>query len=97
MIEDSCEAVGALHHDRPVGYYGDISVFSFYMAHILTAGVGGIAVTSDEELACLCVLCESWLSTENLPTESFDAGFWVETSSLIELGIRKELQNWKQR
>ena len=76
MIEDSCEAVGAMHFGAPVGSYGDISVFSFYMAHIITAGVGGIAVTSNEELALLMrSYVNHGLSVASLHPGDYDAGF----------------------
>lgn len=76
MIEDSCEAVGATHHGEPVGFYGDISVFSFYMAHILTSGVGGIAITSDKELALLMrSYVNHGLSVSSLHPDDWDAGF----------------------
>lgn len=47
VIEDSCEAVLATHHGQTVGSMSDIGVFSFYMSHILTAGVGGMATTNN--------------------------------------------------
>jgi perosamine synthetase len=53
VIEDSCECVGATHHGEPVGSLGDVGCFSFYVAHILTGGVGGMAITNDEELAMI--------------------------------------------
>jgi len=51
ILEDSCEAMFVRHHGIPVGAWGDVGVFSFYMAHLITAGVGGIAVTDDKFLA----------------------------------------------
>jgi dTDP-4-amino-4,6-dideoxygalactose transaminase len=51
MVEDSCEAMFVNHDGFPVGSWGDISAFSFYMAHLITAGVGGISLTDDPELA----------------------------------------------
>jgi len=51
IVEDSCEAMFVRHHGVPVGSWGDVGVFSFYMAHLITAGVGGIAITDDEFLA----------------------------------------------
>jgi dTDP-4-amino-4,6-dideoxygalactose transaminase len=46
ILEDSCEAVGVDN----IGD-GDVACFSFYIAHILTTGVGGMAITNDKELA----------------------------------------------
>lgn len=47
IIEDSCECMLATHYRTPVGAWGDIACFSTYVAHILTTGVGGIAITND--------------------------------------------------
>lgn len=48
ILEDSCEAMGV----DGIGL-GDITAFSFYVAHILTTGVGGMAVTNDKALSRL--------------------------------------------
>ena len=49
VLEDSCETVGVRHQGRMVGSFGDIACFSTYMAHIVTTGVGGLALTDDDE------------------------------------------------
>ena len=54
IIEDCCEAHGALLGDRYVGDWGDIGIFSFYAAHIICSGEGGMVVTDDDEIAALC-------------------------------------------
>lgn len=51
VIEDSCETMFVSHFGSPVGSMGDIGCFSFYNAHLLTAGVGGMAVTNRPEYA----------------------------------------------
>lgn len=51
VIEDACEAAGAVYKGKPVGSFGDVACFSSYMAHLVTTGVGGVAVTNDSELA----------------------------------------------
>jgi len=48
VIEDSCETMFV----NNVGT-GDVACFSFYVAHLLVTGVGGMAVTSDPKLADL--------------------------------------------
>ena len=50
VIEDSCEAMGVNYRKRPVGSFGDIACFSTYAAHVITTGVGGLAITSDGNL-----------------------------------------------
>jgi perosamine synthetase len=49
VVEDSAETVGVRHRGRPVGSFGEFGCFSTYMAHIVTTGVGGLAVTDDDE------------------------------------------------
>jgi dTDP-4-amino-4,6-dideoxygalactose transaminase len=49
VIEDSCETVGVRHRGQMVGSFGDFGCFSTYMAHIVTTGVGGLALTDDDE------------------------------------------------
>lgn len=51
VIEDSCEAVLANHQGHPVGSWSDVGCFSFYMAHHIQAGVGGIGITDNPDLA----------------------------------------------
>lgn len=51
MIEDSAEAMFVYHEGAPVGSWGQVAGFSFYMAHLITAGVGGITTTTEEGVA----------------------------------------------
>lgn len=51
VIEDSCETTFAQCHGKKVGAWGDIGCFSTYMAHYVVTGVGGLATTSDPDLA----------------------------------------------
>ena len=46
IVEDSCETIS-----REVGYRGDVSCFSMYFNHIISAGVGGMACTNDNRIA----------------------------------------------
>jgi dTDP-4-amino-4,6-dideoxygalactose transaminase len=46
FIEDSCEAHGAIRDGIPVGEIGDMSCYSFYQAHIVNAGEGGMITTT---------------------------------------------------
>ncbi len=44
VVEDAAEAHGARYKGRPVGSFGDLSIFSFYGNKILTCGEGGVVV-----------------------------------------------------
>ena len=50
-IEDACEAHGATYKGRVVGSIGDMGTFSFYAAHVVVAGEGGMVVTNNDEIA----------------------------------------------
>ncbi len=52
VIEDCCQAHGALYCKKKVGSIGAVGCFSFYPAKNMTVGGdGGMAVTDDEETA----------------------------------------------
>ncbi len=51
VVEDSAEAAFVRHRGRFVGSFGDFGCFSTYMAHLVTTGVGGLALTDDPENA----------------------------------------------
>ena len=51
VIEDSCEAHGAKYKGQYVGSIGLAGTFSFYAAHIVCSGEGGMVVTHDPEYA----------------------------------------------
>jgi perosamine synthetase len=54
LIEDSCEAIGAVYRSRAVGGFGRAGCFAFYPNKQMTTGEGGTIVTDDDELARLC-------------------------------------------
>lgn len=51
IVEDSCEAMFVKYHGKPVGSLGDIACYSTYATHLITTGVGGLAMTNDDDLA----------------------------------------------
>jgi dTDP-4-amino-4,6-dideoxygalactose transaminase len=53
VVHDFCEGIGVRHNEEPIGPYADVTCFSFYIAHIVQGGVGGLGITDDEELATL--------------------------------------------
>ena len=51
VIEDVCQAPGAMIEGRPAGAWGDVSVFSFGGSKLLSAGRGGAVCVRDPVLA----------------------------------------------
>lgn len=51
VIEDACEAHGAKFKDKFVGHWGDMSIYSYYIAHLVCCGEGGMVSTNDDNIA----------------------------------------------
>ena len=61
VVEDSCDALGATLRGTATGTRSDISVTSFALSHIITAGgTGGMVCVDDDELADRCLLLRRW-------------------------------------
>jgi dTDP-4-amino-4,6-dideoxygalactose transaminase len=71
VIEDCCQAHGALFNGRKVGTFGDCAAFSFNQNKCLCTGEGGMFVTNDEEKRQLAAQLWSFGETRT-PAESRD-------------------------
>ena len=60
LVEDNCDALGSRYRDRLTGTFGHIATSSFYPAHHITTGEGGMVVTGDEELARIARSIRDW-------------------------------------
>lgn len=60
VVEDTCDAVGALYDGKPVGSFGDISTASFYPAHHITMGEGGAVMTQSPVLKRIIESMRDW-------------------------------------
>jgi CDP-6-deoxy-D-xylo-4-hexulose-3-dehydrase len=60
LIEDCCDALGALVNGKHVGTFGDIATLSFYPAHHITMGEGGAVYTSNSRIATLVESFRDW-------------------------------------
>lgn len=49
VVEDACQAHGAIVQGRPAGTWGDVGVLSFGGSKLLTAGRGGAMLTNRED------------------------------------------------
>src|SRR5579862_1932073 len=60
LIEDCCDAVGAVYRGRKVGTFGDLATTSFYPAHHITMGEGGAVLTDKPLLKTLVESFRDW-------------------------------------
>jgi dTDP-4-dehydro-2,6-dideoxy-D-glucose 3-dehydratase len=60
LMEDNCDAVGTRYDGQLTGTFGRLSTVSFYPAHHLTMGEGGIVCTSDLKLARVVESLRDW-------------------------------------
>ncbi len=51
LICDAAHSLGASYRSKPVGSFGDITVFSFYSTKNITTGEGGMILTQKKRLA----------------------------------------------
>ena len=54
IIEDSAEAHGLKYKEKYCGWYGDISIFSFYANKLITTGEGGMILTNNKKIFEKC-------------------------------------------
>ena len=60
LVEDNCDALGSRFRDRLTGTFGHLATSSFYPAHHITTGEGGMVVTDDDELARIARSIRDW-------------------------------------
>jgi CDP-6-deoxy-D-xylo-4-hexulose-3-dehydrase len=60
LVEDNCDALGSRYRGRLTGTFGHLATSSFYPAHHITTGEGGMVVTDDEALARIARSIRDW-------------------------------------
>lgn len=60
LIEDCCDALGSVYRGQNVGTFGDVSTFSFYPAHQITTGEGGMVCTKHGYLNRIIESLRDW-------------------------------------
>jgi len=60
VIEDTCDALDSRYNGKLVGTFGDISTYSFYVAHHITMGEGGALVMNDEAIYKAALSLRDW-------------------------------------
>lgn len=96
VIEDACQAHGAVYKGRKVGTWGDCAAFSFNQNKCLCAGEGGMFVTNSDEMAAKARQLWSFGETR-APSESRDyhvyaLGWMYRMSDLVGAFGRAQLK-----
>ena len=60
LIEDCCDALGSTYKGEHVGTFGHVATCSFYPAHHITIGEGGMIFTDDEVVARSVTSFRDW-------------------------------------
>lgn len=60
LIQDCCDALGALYHGKPVQRYSPLSTLSFYPAHHITTGEGGAVLSLTSKLQRIVESYRDW-------------------------------------
>ena len=60
LVQDTCDALGSKYEDKYVGAYGDIGTVSFYPAHHITMGEGGLVYTNSIRLKRIAESIRDW-------------------------------------
>jgi dTDP-4-amino-4,6-dideoxygalactose transaminase len=98
VIEDACQAHGALYKGRRVGGFGDIGCFSFYPGKNLgAAGDGGAIVTSEKSIAETVRKMRDHGSIKKYEHEIIGHNFRLDTLQSAILNIKlKYLEQWNE-
>ena len=75
ILEDCCESHGAEYQGKRVGSFGLMSSFSFFVAHNMTSGEGGIVVTNNKK-------CYDLLRSFREFGRKIDPGRWAYSKHL---------------
>jgi CDP-6-deoxy-D-xylo-4-hexulose-3-dehydrase len=60
LLEDGCDALGSTWDGKLVGTFGAMSSISFYPAHHMTLGEGGMVVVNENGLRKTCLSVRDW-------------------------------------
>ncbi len=60
LIEDCCDGLGSKYNNRMIGNFGELATFSFYPAHHITTGEGGMVVSNYKNLIKAALGVRDW-------------------------------------
>ncbi|MDC0153544.1 DegT/DnrJ/EryC1/StrS aminotransferase family protein, partial [Nitrosopumilus sp.] len=94
VIEDACQAHGAMYKGKKVGSLGTIGCFSFYPTKNMTvSGDGGMITTDDDELAKILVSLRDNGRGENDRSVHERVGFTMRLNTINAAIGRVQLKN----
>lgn len=102
IIEDACQAPGAMIGKKKVGSFGDMGCFSFYAGKNITTGEGGMVTTNDEFLAKELKLLRNHGQKEkhnhimlgyNYRMTDIQAAIGIEQLKKIEFFTKRRIEN----
>jgi dTDP-4-amino-4,6-dideoxygalactose transaminase len=91
VIEDAAHAIGTLYKGKPIGMFGDVTVFSFYATKTITTGEGGMAVTNDPELGKKLKRLSYFGVDKDAFNRYSDKGTWYY--EVVDLGYKYNMDN----
>ncbi|MBI2022999.1 DegT/DnrJ/EryC1/StrS family aminotransferase [Candidatus Giovannonibacteria bacterium] len=99
IIEDACQAHGAVFKNKKAGALGDIGCFSFYATKNMTTGEGGILVTDNEKYAERARMFRHHGQSQKARYEYFDMGYnyrMTDISAAVGLAQLKKIENFNK-
>lgn len=60
LVEDCCDALGSTYNDQKVGTFGDTATVSFFPAHHMTTGEGGMVLFKNKEVYRKALSIRDW-------------------------------------
>ncbi len=94
LIEDACQCPGASLDSRPVGSFGDVSVFSFGGSKLLTSGRGGCVLTDDKNILQR-IKIYSERGNDAFPLSQLQAAVLIPQLETLETKNKKRQMNLK--
>ncbi len=100
VIEDAAEALGASYQDKPMGSFGEMSIFSFNGNKIITTSGGGALVSNREEYVSKARFLATQARDDAPHYEHSQIGYNYRMSNIcagIGRGQMEVLDKWVQK
>jgi dTDP-4-amino-4,6-dideoxygalactose transaminase len=82
VIEDAAQALSAKYRDRPLGSFGDFSVFSFHNTKNYTCGEGGaLAINNNNYIQRAHIIRDKGTNRSQFQSGKIDKYLWVDVGA----------------